>query len=55
MMKVKPVAGRAVPVPERGNALLEKVEEVPRTPYWVRRVNDGDVVEEAAKAKGAKQ
>ncbi len=54
-MKVKPVEGRAVPIPEKGGALLTEAETVPRTPYWVRRVKDGDVVEEAAKGKGAKQ
>lgn len=54
-MKVKPVEGRAVPIPEKGAALLTEAETVPRTPYWVRRVKDGDVVEEAAKGKGAKQ
>lgn len=51
-LKVKPAPGRAVPVPEKGGALLaEKGETVPRNAYWQRRINDGDVLE-VAKGKG---
>lgn len=43
---VKPAPDRAVPVPEKGGKLLgEQGEWVPRNPYWVRRLNDKDVIE----------
>jgi len=34
--------------------LPQKYTEVPRTPYWVRRINDGSVVEKNAAAETAK-
>lgn len=45
-MFVKPVDGRTVPDPERGNAPLSSDgREVEATDqYWQRRVADGDVV-----------
>lgn len=53
-LKVKPAPGRAVPVPEKGGVLLaEKGETVPRNAYWLRRLNDGDVVD-AGPTKGSK-
>lgn len=59
-MNVAPAPGREVPDPERGGLLPIKGATVPRTPYWVRRVNDKDVVVQAASeavdapTKGAK-
>lgn len=43
-MLVKPVLGRRVPDPERGDVLPEEGREVEPTQYWLRRFNDGDVV-----------
>lgn len=60
-MFVKPVAGRLVPDPERGGDLPPDGANVPDNQYWLRRINDGDVVEgtvktengpDAGKAKG---
>lgn len=46
---VKPAPERAVPVPERGGALLAEAGEwVPKNAYWVRRLNDGDAIETEA-------
>lgn len=43
---VQPVEGRVVPIPERpGETLGSAGAVVPRTPYWVPRLQDGDVVE----------
>lgn len=51
-MYVKPVEGRIVPDPERGDALPPEGRNVEPNQYWQRRVNDGDVVEaEPKKAK----
>lgn len=51
---IKPTTGRVVPHPERGGFLAEQGEEVDLTPYWQRRINDGDVVQEKqTKTKGA--
>lgn len=51
-MRVKPVAGRACPMPERGGELLPDAgAAVPRDAYWQRRLDDGDaVLEGSAKA-----
>lgn len=42
---VTPVAGRVVPDPVYGDKLPAEGRTVTRTPYWVRRVADGDVTE----------
>lgn len=44
-MFVKPVAGRLVPDPDRGDALPPEGRNVEPTQYWQRRIADGDVVE----------
>ena len=44
-MFVKPVEGRHVPDPQRGDTLPAEGREVEPTQYWQRRVADGDVVE----------
>jgi hypothetical protein len=41
---VKPGDGRVVHDPERGDDLPAEGRTVPRTAYWVRAVNSGDVV-----------
>jgi hypothetical protein len=43
-MFLKPVTGRTVPDPERGDALPVEGREVVENQYWYRRVQDGDVV-----------
>ena len=55
-MRVKPVAGRACPMPERGGELLPDAgAAVPRDAYWQRRLDDGDaVLEGSAKAAAVK-
>ena len=47
-MFIKPVAGRSVHDPERGDTLPPEGRDVEPTQYWQRRVNDGDVVEASA-------
>lgn len=42
-MYIKPV--RATPDPERGGYLDEAGRHVQATPYWMRRLQDGDVEE----------
>lgn len=55
-MKVRPTRDedgkpRRVPVPERGNKRLRADgETVPRSPYWWRRIVDGEVEEVTADA-----
>lgn len=44
-MFVKPIEGRRVPDPARGDTLPPEGREVACTQYWQRRLNDGDVVE----------
>ena len=53
-MFVKPVEGRHVPDPQRGDTLPAEGREVEPTQYWQRRVADGDVVE-AAPVKSKKE
>ena len=50
---VKPAqAGLRVRMPPNGDVLPDEGMEVERDSFWVRRINDGDVVEiEAPKAK----
>lgn len=40
-----PVEGRIVPDPERGDDLPAAGRWVPRTPYWLRAKNAGDLKE----------
>lgn len=59
-MYVKPIAGRQVPDPERGDLLPAEGRNVEPTQFWQRRIADGDVVEsfpetEATPAKKAKE
>ncbi|WP_237387330.1 DUF2635 domain-containing protein [Xenorhabdus sp. Sc-CR9] len=54
-MFVKPVAGRRVRCPVRGEFLPESGAEVPDTLFWHRRLRDGDVVESMAETKLAKK
>jgi len=44
-MFLKPVQGRPVADPDRGDELPAGGREVPLTQYWQRRIADGDVVE----------
>lgn len=55
-MMVKPNTGRQVPDPERGGYLPPDGREVEANVYWLRRLEDGDVIEitpKPAKTKGA--
>ncbi|WP_419900692.1 DUF2635 domain-containing protein [Roseomonas sp. USHLN139] len=49
-MKVKPAEGRAVRDPALRDLLPAEGRDVPCDDYWLRRLRDGDVVEEARKA-----
>ena len=42
-LNVKPVSGRLVRHPETGEPLPAEGLAVPRSPYWLRRLKDGDV------------
>lgn len=44
-MYLKPVSGRQVPDPDRGDLLPVEGREVVDQQYWQRRLNDGDVIE----------
>ncbi|MFC3336906.1 DUF2635 domain-containing protein [Paracandidimonas soli] len=44
-MRVRPVSGRMVPDPDRGDVLPEGGRVVPKSQWWMRRLGDGDVVE----------
>ncbi|MEJ1358346.1 MAG: DUF2635 domain-containing protein [Candidatus Sedimenticola sp. (ex Thyasira tokunagai)] len=43
-LTVKPAPKRQVRNPRSGEHLDKAGETVPRTPYWLRRLKDGDVV-----------
>lgn len=47
-MFVKPAAGRQVPDPDKGGCLPPEGREIVPHQYWLRRLQDGDVVESAA-------
>lgn len=47
-MFIKPVSGRQVHDPDRGDLLPEVGREVVPHQYWLRRIADGDVVEAEA-------
>lgn len=44
-VSVRPAPGLKIRDPETGHYLPEAGQIVPRTPYWLRRLRDGDVVE----------
>jgi len=46
-MFLTPVKGRQVPDPDRGDHLPDTGREVEPHQYWLRRLQDGDVVESA--------
>ncbi len=57
-MFVKPSSGRQVPDPEKGGFLPSEGRLVEANVYWLRRIEDGDVVEfepkpQPVKPKGA--
>lgn len=57
---VVPVEGRIVPDPERGDDIPATGRSVPRTTYWLRAINAGDLKEGeqpkvAGKQKGETQ
>ncbi|WP_145521163.1 DUF2635 domain-containing protein [Yersinia mollaretii] len=49
-MFVKPTAGRSVRDPVKGTLLPEFGAEVPNSPFWHRRIHDGDVVQVVAQS-----
>lgn len=51
---VVPADGRAVPDPEAGDLLPADGREVPDNAWWRRRLADGDVTHQSAKAMSAK-
>lgn len=44
-MFLKPAPGRSVPDPERGGLLIDAGRTVEPTQYWLRRIEDNDVIE----------
>ncbi|OAT74895.1 hypothetical protein A9B99_17050 [Mangrovibacter phragmitis] len=52
-MKLKPVNGRSVPDPARGDLLPETGRNVEKSSYWIRRLATGDVEEVVALTKAA--
>lgn len=50
---IKPAPGRAVRDPDTLEFLQPEGEEKPFTPYWCRRLDDGDVAEFAQNAAPA--
>lgn len=44
-MYIKPVQGRQVPDPDKGGFVPPEGREVTPHQYWLRRLNDGDVIE----------
>lgn len=50
-MFLKPVAGRQVPDPDRGDTLPAEGRNVEPNQYWLRRLDDGDVIEVANPAE----
>ncbi|MCW8918911.1 MAG: DUF2635 domain-containing protein [Gammaproteobacteria bacterium] len=53
-MFIKPKEGLRVIDPEQGDALPVEGREVEKTSYWIRRLNDGDVIESDAPVKTKK-
>ena len=44
-MYIRPTEGRHVPDPERGGFLPPHGRYIEASQYWLRRINDGDIVE----------
>lgn len=49
---VSPAPGRVVHDPARGDELPAAGRTVPRSPYWLRRIQDNDVILRGAEAGG---
>ncbi|MBK4723906.1 MULTISPECIES: DUF2635 domain-containing protein [Erwiniaceae] len=47
-MQIKPVEGRSVPDPARGDLLPKEGRNVDKNSYWLRRLAAGDVTEVSA-------
>lgn len=47
---VRPAPGLQIRDPETGNYLPDAGQIVPRTPFWMRRLADGDVIETTSTA-----
>lgn len=55
-LTVYPAEGRKTPDPEAGDYLPPEGRDVPRNAYWLRRLSDKDVTDQAPKkAKGITQ
>lgn len=52
-LRIKPAPGRLVRDPDTRELLSADGEEKPYTPFWCRRLNDGDVVVVEAHASRA--
>ncbi|KHJ65752.1 MULTISPECIES: DUF2635 domain-containing protein [Pantoea] len=52
-MKLKPVGGRSVPDPARGDLLPKEGRNVEMSTYWLRRMKVGDVTEVKAETKAS--
>lgn len=52
-MKLKPVGGRSVPDPARGDLLPKEGRNVEMSTYWLRRIKAGDVTEVKAETKAS--
>ncbi|MDH5185174.1 MAG: DUF2635 domain-containing protein [Gammaproteobacteria bacterium] len=53
---VKPADGMKVRFPDKPDKILSvDGEEVPRTPFWIRRIADGSVVEAKPSKKSTKE
>ncbi|MFT4271282.1 MAG: DUF2635 domain-containing protein [Pantoea sp.] len=50
-MKLKPLNGRSVPDPARGDLLPAEGRSVEMSSYWLRRINGGDVTEVKAETR----
>lgn len=52
-MKLKPLAGRSIPDPARGDLLPKEGRNVEMSTYWLRRIKAGDVTEVKAETKAS--
>lgn len=52
---VVPVEGRIVPDPERGDDIPASGRNVPRSVYWLRAINAGDLKEDKPTKDAAKK
>tara|TARA_Y100000310_G_scaffold243676_1_gene248268 strand:- start:35799 stop:36011 length:213 start_codon:yes stop_codon:yes gene_type:complete len=51
ILKVMPKEGIKVPYPMERRFLPEKGAEVPASSYWIKRLNEGDIIEVKDEAK----